>query len=151
LSGRALWLRFTASDLIVEKLTAELTAVSVQKANNSDLSAAKMLENLEGKIPSHLFRQLQEIKDYSYRHLSSFIHGGIHVISAQRKGHHKAVIQQVVKMSNAMAIMGAQLQIIISGDPAHKGKLPQIQMLFHDCLPPHHKPTTQGAKGCATC
>jgi len=131
---RAIWLLYAASDVAVDKLMAELTNESAQKANKLPM-LSEMLTKLEGKAPIEAMDALNEFKEYSWKALSSYVHGGIHAISRHSKGYPVEQLIQLLKISNGLLIMAGMLLVILSGDPKQKGKIPSIQMKFKDCLP----------------
>lgn len=131
---RAMWLLYAASDVAVDKLMAELTNESAQKANNLPM-LSEMLTKLEGKAPEVAMDALNEFKQYSWKALSSYVHGGIHAISRHSKGYPVEQLIQLLKTSNGLLIMAGMLLVILSGDANQKGKIPSIQMKFKDCLP----------------
>lgn len=131
---RAMWLLYSASDIAVDKLMAELTNESAQKANNLPM-LSEMLTKLEGKAPEVAMEALNEFKQYSWKALSSYVHGGIHAISRHSKGYPVEQLIQLLKISNGLLIMAGMLLIILSGETNQKGKIPNIQMKFKDCLP----------------
>jgi hypothetical protein len=131
---RAMWLLYAASDVAVDKLMAELTNESAQKANNLPM-LSEMLTKLEGKAPEVAMDALNEFKQYSWKALSSYVHGGIHGISRHSKGYPVEQLIQLLKISNGLLIMAGMLLVILSGDTNQKGNIPSIQMMFKDCLP----------------
>lgn len=131
---RAMWLLYAASDITVDKLMAELTNETAQKANKLPM-LSEMLTKLEGKVPEVAMDALNEFKQYSWKALSSYVHGGIHAISRHSKGYPVEQLIQLLKISNGLLIMSGMLLIILSGDTNQKGKIPSIQMKFKDCLP----------------
>lgn len=131
---RAMWLLYAAPDIAVDKLMAELTNESAQKANKLPM-LSEMLTKLDGKAPTEAMDALNEFKEYSWKALSSYVHGGIHAISRHSKGYPVEQLIQLLKISNGLLIMAGMLLIILSGDPNHKGKIPSIQIQFKDCLP----------------
>jgi hypothetical protein len=131
---RAMWLLYAASDVAVDKLMAELTNESAQKANKLPM-LSEMLTKLEGKAPKVAMDALNEFKQYSWKALSSYVHGGIHAISRHSKGYPVEQLIQLLKTSNGLLIMAGMLLVILSGDANQKGKIPSIQMMFKDCLP----------------
>jgi uncharacterized protein DUF6988 len=131
---RAIWLFYTASDLAVSKLMSELTAESARKTQKLPM-LSKMLETLEGKAPQVVLDQLLEFREYSWKPLSSYIHGGIHAIQRHSKGYPLPLLKQTIKASNGVSLMAAMFLIIIANDISKKGVLPKIQKEFKDCLP----------------
>ncbi len=131
---RAMWLLYVASDTAVSKLTPELTTESVHKANKIPM-LSEMLVKLEGKAPQEALDMLLEFKEYSWKPLSSFIHGGIHPINRHSKGYPVKLIRQVLKTSNGISIMVGMLLVILHDGGQQKGKITLIQKKYSDCLP----------------
>lgn len=131
---RAMWLLYAASDDAVSKLMSDLCAESAQKANSIPM-LTEMLEKLQGKAPSEALGMLQEFKEYSWKPLSSFVHGGIHAISRHSQGYPKPLLIQLLKISNGVSAMAGMLLVILSGDARQRGKIPEIQREFSECLP----------------
>lgn len=131
---RAMWLVYAASEQAVSKLMCELTAESAIKANNLTM-LGEMLTNLDGKVPKEALDMLLEFKEYSWKPLSSFIHGGIHAINRHSKGYPPPLLFQLLKISNGVSLMAGMLLVMLSGDFKQQGKIPSIQKEFFDCLP----------------
>ncbi len=130
-----MWLLYAASDAAVEKLASELTTEKAGKAEKLPM-LSEMLKKLEGKAPNEPLSMLQEFKQYSWKPLSSFIHGGIHAINRHSKGYPVPLLEQALRASNGVSLMVGNLLVILSGDPAQSGKISRLQMQFCDCLPP---------------
>lgn len=131
---RALWLYYSASDNDVSKLMAELTSENARKANALPL-LSEVMSKLDGKVPQDVLNQLIEFKEYSWKPLSSYIHGGIHAIQRHSKGYPEQLLIQAVKASNGISLMVSMFLIVISNDISKRGLLPKIQQEFKDCLP----------------
>jgi hypothetical protein len=136
---RAMWLLYAASDTAVTKLMAELTSESAHRANKTPL-LSEMLTKLEGKAPQEALSMLNEFKEYSWKPLSSFVHGGIHAITRHNKGYPAPLLEQLLKASNGVSVMTGMMLVILSGSPTQQGKITTIQATFQDCLP-DHKPS----------
>ncbi len=131
---RAVWLSHAATDTEVSKLSAELNRESAKKADNLPL-LIEMLKKLEGKLQQDILEQLLEIKEYSWKPLSSYVHGGLHAIDRHSKGYPLPLLVNVLKHSNGLALMAGNLAVILSGDPAFKGRTLALQKEFFQCLP----------------
>lgn len=131
---RAMWLLYAATELSISRLMSELTNDSARKANKVPL-LSEMLNKLEGKAPKEAMDLLLEFKEYSWKPLSSFVHGGIHAIHRHSKGYPLPLLVQVLKASNGVSIMAGMLLVILSGDTSQSGKILKIQAEFADCLP----------------
>lgn len=131
---RAIWLRYAATDTAISKLMKELTDDSARKANNLPM-LSEMIKKLEGKAPKEAMDLLLEFKEYSWKPLSSYVHGGIHAINRHSKGYPLPLLVQVLKTSNGVLIMTGMLLVILSGDISQQGKIPKLQKEFAACLP----------------
>lgn len=131
---RAMWLLYAASDTAVSKLTRELTQETADRANRLPM-LSEMLEKLQGKAPQEPVDMLLEFKEYSWKPLSSFIHGGIHAIHRHSKGYPLPLLEQMVRISNGVSVMVGLLLVILHGGVEQRGKMPRIQREFADCLP----------------
>jgi hypothetical protein len=131
---RAMWVYYAASDGVVGKMMSELTTESARVANNLPMMS-EMLDLLVGKAPKEATDMLLEFKEYSWKPLSSFVHGGIHAVERHGKGYPPPLLIQTLKASNGVSIMAAMLLIILSANPTHAGKIISIQAEFHACLP----------------
>jgi hypothetical protein len=133
---RAMWLLYAASDVAVEKLAAELNHKSPKKTDKMPM-LSEMLNKLEGKAPVEAFSMLLEFKQYSWKPLSSFVHGGIHAINRHSRGYPVLLLEQALRASNGVSLMVGMLLVIVSGDKAQRGKITEVQKRFADCLPPN--------------
>lgn len=131
---RAIWLYFAASDIAVSKLMAELTNENSKKAEKLPM-LSDMLKSLEGKAPKVALDQLLEFKEYSWKPLSSYIHGGIHAINRHSLGYPETLLIQALKASNGISVMVGMLLVIISRDRSQSGTMRKLQFDYQDCLP----------------
>ncbi len=131
---RAMWLFYAASDLAISKLTAELSEENARRSRKTPM-LGEMLTELEGKAPKVALDQLLEFREYSWRPLSSYIHGGIHVLQRHGKGYPVELLTQAIKSSNGVSVMAGMLLSVLSNDIANMGSIPIIQKEFLDCLP----------------
>ena len=130
---RAMWLLYSATDKSISKLMCELTSESASKANNLPM-LSEMLAKLEGKAPKEALDMLLVFKEYSWKPLSSFIHGGIHAINRHSKGYPLPLLFQLLKISNGVSTMVGMLLVMLAQDLKQQGKIPAIQREFADCL-----------------
>lgn len=122
---RAMWLLYAASDTDVSKLTSELTQETADRANRLPM-LSEMLEKLQGKAPKEPVDRLLEFKQYSWKPLSSFIHGGIHAIHRHGKGYPLPLLEQMVRISNGVSVMVGMLLVILHGGGEQRGKMPGV-------------------------
>ncbi|WP_027159133.1 DUF6988 family protein [Methylobacter luteus] len=131
---RAMWLLYAAPDLSASKLMSELTQESAKRADKLPM-LSEMLKNLEGKAPKEAMDSLFEFKEYSWKPLSSYVHGGIHAVNRHGRGYPIPLLCQLLKASNGVSVMVGMLLVVLSGDNKQLGKMPAIQREFFDCLP----------------
>jgi hypothetical protein len=91
---------------MVDKLLSELTSESAQAANSLPMVSV-MMKSMEGKAPQNALQPLLEFKENSYKPLSSYIHGGIHVISRKKQGYPVILLENVLKNSNQLSGVAA--------------------------------------------
>lgn len=132
---RAMWVTYSATDGWVEKISAELTTDSAKQADKIPL-LSEMLGQLEGKAPAEALGMLHEFREYSWKPLSSFVHGGIHAINRHGRGYPVPLLEQAIRASNGVVVMTGMLLVILSSNPVLKGVIPAIQREYEACLPP---------------
>ena len=142
---RALWLLYAASEPQVDLMMAELTHESAKKANKIPM-LSEMLIAIEEKAPHAPVAHLNEFKHYSWRPLSSYVHGGIHAISRHGQGFPALLVETMAKHSNGLLGIAGNLLLILAGIPASEGRMAEVYREFEGCLPmlnpPFQKSTT---------
>lgn len=147
---KAIWTLYAASDGTVIKLQSELTAETVKWADKMP-TLSEMLDEIEGKAPAQAVGPLLEFKEYSWKPLSSYIHGGIHAITRHSKGYPTELLSQAIRSSNGLQVMTGMMLVILSGDSSQSGKISKIQQRFSDCCPnlnPHNTPLNPDTQAC---
>ena len=129
---KAIWTLYAASDNSIIKLQSDLTVESAKWADKVP-QLSELLVELEGKAPKEALGPLNEFKEYSWKPLSSYIHGGIHAITRHGKGYPTILLSQAVKSSNALQVMTGMMLVVLSGDSSLRGWIPNIQQKFADC------------------
>ncbi|MEH6348420.1 MAG: hypothetical protein V7785_25240 [Bermanella sp.] len=76
---RGLWVLYSASDNELSKLTAELNNENSKSAEKLPMLSA-MITSLESKAPQNAVDPVLEFKEYSWKPLNSYVHGGLHAI-----------------------------------------------------------------------
>lgn len=132
---RAMWMWFAATEAVVSTLSTELTSESARRASNQLPMVGDMLTKLDGKAPQEAMNLLLEFKEYHWKPLSSYVHGGVHAMSRHSTGYPTILLAQLVKASNGVSLMAGMLLVILSADPEQRGKLLAIQKEFSGCLP----------------
>lgn len=144
---RGVWLLHAASDNWVAKLSEPLTMETAKRANEG-LGLADMLKELEAHpdAPAPIVAQLREYKDVTWKAMNSYAHGGLHPLSRTMTGYPPQLIYDVIRNSNAVVALTAQLQSILSGVPANMQPVREMHERFADVLPIIHStaPSTRG-------
>ncbi len=136
---RSIWIYYAASDVVVKNLASELTTDTARKASNHLPMLNEMLQKMEGKAPKNALDPLLEFKEYSWKPLSSYIHGGIHAIDRHSKGYPTELLVQVLKLSNGLNGMAGYSLAILTGNTelAKNIRNTFYESKFQDCLPEH--------------
>ncbi|MCC4861768.1 hypothetical protein L3V35_09130 [Vibrio sp. L5-1] len=111
---RGMWVLYAASDIAVSKLTAELNEENQKRANNLPM-LSEMISQLEKKAPKNAVDPILEFKEYSWKPLSSYVHGGLHAVDRHSKGYPVAMLEQVLKASNGVNGLVAVFGSILTG------------------------------------
>ncbi|MFE1815992.1 MULTISPECIES: DUF6988 family protein [Pseudomonadaceae] len=136
---RALWVMYCATDKEVDLMVAELTHESAKQASKIPM-LSQMLVEIEQKAPHAPVSHLNEFKHYSWKPLSSFVHGGLHAVNRHGRGFPLELACMLVRHSNGLLAIAGNLLLIIAGIPANSGLMSQIYKNFEDCLPPRNPP-----------
>ena len=133
---RGVWLLHAASDNWVAKLSEPLTVETAKRANEG-LGLADMFKELEGNpnAPAPIVGQLREYKEVTWKAMNSYAHGGLHPLSRTATGYPAQLIYDVVRNSNAIVALTAQLQTILTGYPHNMVPVRQMHTDFADVLP----------------
>ena len=133
---RGVWLLHTASDNWVNKLSEPLTMESAKRANEGE-GLAEMLKQLEANptAPVGIVAQLREYKEFTSKAMNSYAHGGLHPLTRTLTGYPAQLIYDVIRNSNAVVALTAQLQSILTGRPQNMGPVRQLHQQFADVLP----------------
>lgn len=136
---RALWVLYVATDDQARLLTADLTDETAKQASKIPM-LSQMLEAIEQKAPHAPVALLKEFKHYSWRPLSSYVHGGIHAVSRHEKGFPQELVAMEIRHSNGLLGIAGNLLLILAGVPAEAGKMAAVYTEFRDCFPPFDPP-----------
>ncbi len=144
---RALWVLYVAKDGQADLMLAELTHETAKQASKIPM-LSQMLEEIEVKAPHAPVAHLKEFKHYSWKPLSSYVHGGIHAVNRHGKGFPSELVLVKIQHSNGLLGIAGNLLLILSGVPPETGTMAGIYTEFQDCFPainPPYKQTTEPA------
>lgn len=131
---RGMWLLYVADSASVELLMGELSDDITVKAQKMPMLGA-MLDELDGKAPEQALATLKEFKQYSWRPLNSFVHGGIHAVNRHSKGYPVELLMQLLRASNGLSVMVSMLMSALAGSQNGMSRVTEIIKEFADCLP----------------
>lgn len=137
---KAIWALYAASETSITKLQSNLNPEDAKWADKIPL-LGELLVELEGKAPALALGPLKEFKEYSWKPLSSYIHGGVHAITRHGKGYPIELLDQAVRSSNSLQVMTGMMLVILSGDAKQQGRISRIQQRFANCctaINPHN-------------
>jgi len=142
---RAIWVLYVATDDQAGLLLADLTDESAKQASKIPM-LSKMIIEIEDKAPHAPVAHLKEFKHYSWRPLSSYVHGGIHAVSRQGRGFPVELVLMEVRHSNGLLGIAGNLLLILAGVPVEAGRMAAIYKEFQDCFPPIDPPFKRRAE-----
>ena len=122
----------------INRISADLNIETEKKAQKMPM-LSEMLKKMEGKAPKNALEPLVEFKEYSWKPLSSFVHGGIHAISRHSKGYPIALLEQTLKASNGVNGMTGYFLAILTGDSKLAKEFHNSFFEYKDCLPQYRK------------
>ncbi len=130
---RGMWVLYVATDISVSKLTAELNEENLKRADNLPM-LSEMIKKLEVTAPKNAIDPILEFKQYSWKPLSGYLHGGLHAIDRHSKGYPVALLEQALKASNGVNGMVAVLGSILSGRVSLTEDVYKSFITFSDCF-----------------
>jgi hypothetical protein len=130
---RGMWILYSASESDLGKLTAGLNEESQKRANNLPM-LSEMIKQLETKAPKNTLDPILEFKEYSWKPLSSYIHGGLHAIDRHSKGYPLPILEQALKASNGVNGLVAVFGSILTGQSELTSEVYKSFDSFSDCF-----------------
>ncbi len=76
---------------------------------------------------------IKEIKEYLWRPLSSYIHGGLHAVERHTRGYPEQLLVQALKNSNCANGMIGMFSAVLSGVKSNVSGLAKVYRDFKDC------------------
>jgi hypothetical protein len=130
---RGMWVLYAASDTSLTTLTSELNEESQKLANKLPM-LSEMISQLEKKAPKNAIDPILEFKEYSWKPLSSYVHGGLHAIDRHSKGYPIQLLEQALKASNGVNGLVAVFGSILTGQPQLTKDVYKSFDKFSDCF-----------------
>lgn len=132
---RSIWLTYSATDLDVSKLTANLDLVSEQAAKNIS-QAQHMMEALAKSGPKEAYAALARFKENSWNVLNSYTHTGIHPLRRHAEGYPKALSHGVLCNANGLAMLSGMQAVVLSGAQPLQREVLNLGARHSSCMPP---------------
>ncbi|EKZ98813.1 hypothetical protein D769_13411 [Cupriavidus sp. HMR-1] len=141
--ARAAWLGYAASDHNLELISAPLSEKTSEAAEKVP-TLSKMVEQLgksdaPGARSAH--QMLLSFKGPNWAVLNSYVHTGIHPLTAASGKFPEHLAAGVLRMSNGLAIGNGMVAVVSSGDRIRINTVRSIQQQFLDCCPDVVHPT----------
>lgn len=132
---RSLWLAYAATDGQVSKLARELTVDTDQAANGVPL-VKEMMTALEQKAPPPAYEALARFKTNSWAALNSYAHAGLHPLRRHADGYPVALIQDVLRNANGLAVVNCMQAAVLSGAQPRQRNILVRAAAHPRCMPP---------------
>lgn len=132
---RSIWLTYAASDLHVDKLTAELSLESEQAAKNMP-QVLDMLNEIAKHGPPQAHAALVRFKDNSWKALNSYAHAGIHPLRRHQEGYPISLLHNVLRNANGLAVLAGMQAVVLSGQQPLQKEILALAAKHPSCMPP---------------
>jgi hypothetical protein len=132
---RGVWALHCASDHHIEVLESALTTESQQDAKRLPNAALMMVELVNLPNLENLMIALGEFKERSWAALNSFVHAGVHAVHWTRITPPLALIDQIFRMSNGLAVLAFQHLAVLAGKVELQGQVISTSLAYEACLP----------------
>ena len=132
---KAVWVYYAATSIAVSKLGAELNYENIKRSERLPMFSV-MLKHLESKAPKNAVDTLLEFKEYSWKPLNSYVHGGLHVIERHGKGYPPQILEQALKASNGVNGLAGMFCAILTGNQSFVKSVSKSYVDFSDCFKP---------------
>ena len=129
---KAVWVYYVANENEVNRLAAVLDYDSEKRANKLPM-LSKMIEGLENKAPIEAVFPIKQFKEYSWRSLSSYVHGGLHAVERHTRGYPEKLLIQNLKISNGVNGLIGMFSAVLSEEQCNVSGLAEVYRDFKDC------------------
>ncbi|MBT9594603.1 MAG: hypothetical protein IV094_01285 [Vitreoscilla sp.] len=132
---RSVWIRYSASEVQLEKL-AQVVNTQTSQAAQSLASSSEMMKAIEHDAPRPLVIALQTFRDNSWKSLNSYAHAGLHAIRHHDVGYPAYLFEGTAKNSNGLAMLGAMHVASLTEDEALMKHTHSLQFKYANCFAP---------------
>lgn len=133
---RSIWILHRATELQVEKLSAQQLTLDTQQGAKNIPLAAEMLEELN-KIPhlAQLTSALNEFKSGAWQPLNSYVHAGLYAVLHTRFGGPPDLLNKTFRISNGFGMLAFNNLGILTGIPGIQEEIRAATASFSTVLP----------------
>lgn len=130
---KAVWVFYAANEKHISKLCNKLNLETEQLAKNMP-GLNEMLKQIDNKVPETAARMLNEIKDQSWKAMNSYVHAGIHAISACQGGYSLDFLLMIIRHSNNMLALAVIQIAILTKNNRIAYSVDKVGREYKDCL-----------------
>lgn len=133
---RGVWLRYTADDVWIEKLSQPLTEESAKRGSQSPM-LSEMLRSFDAEPHpkfQHFVNQLREFHEMGKTVLNSFTHGGMVPLARVGVEYPEWMVRTAIQNSTNVLVLTGQLLSILTCEPKNMEPIAQLYDDFQDCL-----------------
>ena len=132
---RSIWLTYAANEAEIAKLEPNLNIESEQAVKNLP-QVADMLARLEKRGPPQAHAALTNFKEGAWKALNSYAHAGIHPLRRHKDGYPAAILENILKNANGLAVMTCMQAVVLSGEQPRQRRILEIGESHAYCMPP---------------
>lgn len=131
---RGAWVFYSASDVWIEEFSSE-PKPDIRKEPAAFPKVYQMLERLAASpAESVLPLSLANLKAKAWDALNSYTHGGLRMMVASLEGFDPELIAWMLRTTNSLSYVAAQLLAHVANDPARSNQLLSIRNAMSDCM-----------------
>lgn len=112
----------------------DLTHQSAKRADRMPM-LGEMMKKLHTSAPVEATGPLDEFREYSWKSLSSYVHGGIHAIDRHSKGYPEGILEQALRASNGLCGVVGMFAAVLTSDQLEVSEMSKLYSEYSDCVP----------------
>ena len=132
---RAIWMHHGATDKWIEAFTSPMQPGQLSEPILGP-GVEPMLETIARTAPAQIGAMLQQLKAGAWQPMHSYVHGGVRSVAQTLAGATPYQLTSVLRNANGLAMLAANLLMIVENDSSKAGRIREIQIANLDCLPP---------------
>lgn len=132
---RAIWMHHGATDKWIETFTSPMDPGQLAEPVLGP-GVEPMLETIAKRAPAPIGAMLLQLKAGSWQPMHSYVHGGVRSVAQTLAGATPYQLTSVLRNANGLAMLAANLLLIVQNDTSKAGRIREIQLANLECLPP---------------